>query len=84
MANIDMTNGYGSGMTVTDKRWTPTDVASPATSAEFVATQDLRTLDLWLNTQNAAYWTQTRLNQESMWDKLFYLRSQVGAPGGLA
>jgi hypothetical protein len=84
MANIDMVTGYGMGAVVTDRRWTPTDVTNPVTSAEFVATQDLRTLDLWLNTQNAAYWTQTRLNQESFWDKLFYLRSQASAPGGLA
>jgi hypothetical protein len=84
MANIDMCSGFGQGATVTDKRWTPTDTADPITSAEFVATQDIRTIDLWLNTQNAAYWTQTRLNQESFWDKLFYLRNQSSAPGGLA
>lgn len=84
MANIDMCSGYGQGMTVTDRRWTPADVADQITSAEFVATQDIRTIDTWLAAQNAAYWTQTRLNQESTWDKLFYLRSQASAPGGLA
>jgi hypothetical protein len=83
MANIDMTTRYG-GVTVTDRRFTPTNVDPGPTSAEFVATQSIRAMDLWLNTQNAAYWTQKRLDQESWWDKLFYLRSQASAPGGLA
>jgi prephenate dehydratase len=71
-----MVPGYGMGATVTDRRWTPTDVASPATAAEFAATQDIRTLDAALATMNAAYWTTLRLNQENIWDKLFWLRQQ--------
>ena len=83
MANIDMMGtSYGQGMIVTDRRWTPTDVTDPVTTAEFAATQDIRTLDAWLTANNAAYWTALRLTQESMWDKLFYLRSQV--PAGLS
>jgi len=84
MANITMVPGYGMGITVTDKRWTPTDVASPATAAEFAATQDTRTLDAWLAANNGTYWTATRLAQESIWDKLFYLRSTVANNAGLA
>lgn len=83
MANIDMLGAsYGQGMTTTDRRWTPTDVADPVTTAEFAATQDIRTMDVWLAANNAAYWTAARLAQESLWDKLFYLRSQT--PAGLA
>lgn len=84
MPNIDMCDGYGQGMTVTDRRWTPLDVAAPATTAEFAATQDIRTLDTWLVANNAAYWTATRLASESIWDKLFFLRSSVANNAGLA
>ena len=83
MTNIDMNTRYG-GVTVTDKRWTPTDVNPPPTSAEFVATSSIRAMDTYLATANATYWTATRLNQEGYWDKLFWIRSQAGAPGGLA
>lgn len=83
MANITMHTNYG-GTTVTDRRFTPTDVANPVTAAEFAATQDLRTLDAWLAANNAAYWTATRLAQESWWDKMFFLRSSVANNAGLA
>jgi len=73
---------YGQDHIVTDRRWTPTDVNDVVTPAEFAATQDLRTLDAWLAAANAAYWTETRLNQESINDKIFWLRCQT--PAGLA
>lgn len=76
MANITMTPGFGMGATVTDRRWTPTDTAAPVTAAEFAATQDIRTLDAALAAANATYWTATRLNQESFWDKLYWWRQQ--------
>jgi len=83
MANISMLGAaYGQDHIVTDRRWTPTDVNDVVTPAEFAATQDLRTLDAWLAAANAAYWTQTRLNQESINDKIFWLRCQT--PAGLA
>jgi hypothetical protein len=83
MPNIDMLGtSYGQGFVVTDRRWTPTDVADHVTAAEFAGTQDIRTLDAWLTAANAAYWTATRLNQESLNDKIFWLRSQT--PAGLA
>jgi hypothetical protein len=85
MTNIDMVGtAYGQGITVTDPRWTPTDVANPVTAAMFTATQDIRTLDAWLTTNNAAYWTATRLAQESIWDKLFFLRSSIANNAGLS
>lgn len=83
MANITMTTNYG-GVTVTDRRWTPADVANPVAAADFAATQDIRTLDPVLATANATYWTSARLRQESVWDKLFWLRSQVANNAGLA
>ena len=80
-----MVPGYGMGMTVTDKRWTPTDVAIPPTVGEFAASKDIPTMDANLVAINATYWTATRLAQESVWDKLFYLRSiYVANNGGLA
>jgi len=84
MPNIDMLGtSYGQDCIPTDRRWTPTDSVDPVTTAEFAATQDIRTLDAWLATANAAYWTATRLNQESLNDKIFWLRSQA-SPSGLA
>lgn len=83
MANITMVPGFGMGITVSDPRWTPTDVASPAVSANFLATQDIRTLDARLTALNAAYWTAARLAQESIWDKLFYIRSDATNAGGI-
>ena len=75
MPNINMTTRFG-GVTVTDRRWLPTDTAAAVSAAEFAATQDIRTMDAALAAANAAYWTATRLNQESWWDKLFWLRQQ--------
>lgn len=83
MTNIDMSTRYG-GVTVTDRRFTQQDVNPGPTSAEFVATQSIRAMDTFLAATNATYWTATRLNQEGYWDKLFWIRSQAGAPGGLA
>ena len=84
MSNIDMSTRYG-GVTVTDRRWKPADVANPVLPAEYALTQDIRTFDAWLVGNNATYWTPTRLAQESFWDKLFFLRTQVvGNNGGLA
>ena len=76
MTNITMVPGFGMGATVTDRRWAPIDTASPVTVAEFAATQDIRVMDAALAAANATYWTTTRLNQESIWDKLFWLRQQ--------
>jgi hypothetical protein len=73
-----MVNGYGMGITVTDRRWKPSDVANPIPVGEFGATQDIKVLDANLAAINAAYWTQKRLDQESIWDKVYYLRTQVG------
>lgn len=84
MTNITMVPGFGVGATVTDPRWTPADVASPVVSANFLATQDTRTLDARLAALNATYWTTQRLNQESIWDKLFALRSDATNAGGLS
>lgn len=81
MANIQMTVPYGVD-TIIDRRWTPTDSASPTTVAEFAAIQDIQKLDAYLAAANAAYWTAARLRQESLWDKYFWLRSQT--PAGLA
>jgi len=83
MPNIDMLSGYGQGMIVTDRRWAAVDAADPVTPAEFAATQDIRTMDAYLAAANAAYWTATRLAQECIWDKLFWIRSQA-SPSGLA
>lgn len=84
MPNIDMLGtSYGQGMVVTDRRWSPTDTVDPVTLAEFASTQDIRTMDAYLAAANAGYWTATRLAQESTWDKLFWIRSQV-TPSGLA
>lgn len=83
MPNIDMLgSAYGNGITVTDRRFTPTDVVNVISTADFAASQDIRTLDAALTTANAGYWTTARKNQESLWDKLFWLRSQT--PAGLA
>lgn len=82
MANIDMSSGYGNGAVVTDRRFTPTDVVNHISTADFAASQDIRTLDAALVAANAGYWTTLRLNQESKYDKLFWLRSQT--PAGLA
>jgi hypothetical protein len=71
-------------MTVTDRRWTPTDVANTVTPAEFGATQDIRTLDTNLVALNAGYWTATRLAQENIWDKLYYYRCLSTNYAGLA
>lgn len=83
MTNITMVPGYGMGMTVTDRRWKPTDVVAPVAVGEFAVTQDIKTLDANLVAANATYWTTTRLAQESVWDKLFWVRTFY-APGGLA
>lgn len=84
-SNITMTgSSYGQGMDITDKRWTPTDVVNPIAVAEFTATQDIRTMDAYLTTANAAYWTQARKDQENVWDKLFWIRSQTANGGALA
>lgn len=83
MTNITMTgSAYGVACDITDRRWTPADVANPIATVDFAASQDLKTLDARLTTVNAGYWTALRLNQESLYDKLFWLRSQT--PAGLA
>jgi hypothetical protein len=87
MSNIDMLggSGFGMGMVVTDPRWTPTDVADPVIDSVFLSTKDIRSMDARLQVLNAAYWTQKRCDQESIWDKLFYIRSDQGTnPGGLS
>jgi hypothetical protein len=85
MPNISMLGAaYGQDHIVTDRRWTPTDVADVVTPAEFAASQDIRTIDAYLAATNAAYWTATRLNQESLNDKIFWLRNQVPNQAGLA
>jgi len=73
---VYMSTNYG-GTTINDRRWRPVDQAAVIPTAEFAATQDLRTLDTYLATANATYWTTKRLNEENWWDKLFWLRSQV-------
>lgn len=80
MPNILMTTNYG-GNVLTDRRFKPVDQASPITAAEFAATQDMTKLDAYLAAANAAYWTATRLAQESWWDKLHWVRCQT--PAGL-
>lgn len=83
MPNISMMGAaYGQDHIVTDRRWTPTDVTDPVTTAEFAATQNIRTLDAYLAAANGTYWTTTRLNQECTNDKIFWLRCQT--PAGLA
>ena len=73
---VTMSTNYG-GTTINDRRWLPVDQAAPISAATFAATQDIRTLDAYLAAANAAYWTSKRLEQESWWDKLFWVRSQA-------
>jgi hypothetical protein len=78
-SNIDMTTNILSG-TVSDKRWTPTDVVSPVPAALFNATKDIPTMDAYLVATDGTYWTATRLLQESVWDKLYWARvKQLGS-----
>ena len=82
MPQIYMSTNYG-GTTVTDRRFRPVDIAGPPSVANFAATRDMTTMDPALVAANGAYWTTKRLNEESWWDKLFWLRSQE-TPSGLA
>lgn len=84
MPNIDMVGTSYGPTSVTDRRWTPADVPSPPTTAEFAATQDIRTMDAWLTANYASYWTADRLRQESFWDKIFFMRQMQSGGAGLA
>ena len=85
MSNIDMLGtSYGQGMVITDRRWAPVDAIDAVPTADFAATQDIRTMDAYLTAANAAYWTATRLAQESIWDKLYYIRTTSQSGAGLS
>lgn len=61
--------------TVSDSGFTPTDVAGPLNVNDYTALQDIGKMDSLLATLNGTYWTTNRLGQESIWDKLFWLRA---------
>lgn len=74
MPNLTMytTQGFE---TTSDNRWTPADNgAQKLNTADIAAVNDIIQLDAYLVTLNAAYWTTARLNQESLWDKLYWMR----------
>ena len=59
----------------TDNRWTPANNGiNPGNAADIAAMTDITALDTALAAANATYWTAARLNQESVWDKQYWLR----------
>lgn len=73
MTNITMSTHAGF-TTVNDYNWKPVDQVSVLNSADYAALADIKTLDAALAAANATYWTATKLLQESLWDKLYWLR----------
>jgi hypothetical protein len=62
--------------TTTDNRWNPnTGGLSTGNANDIAAMSDIASMDTLLATLDGVYWTSRRLNQESIWDKLFYLRT---------
>ena len=60
--------------TVSDKGWAQLMLSIHCNTADYNATKDIQTLDGVLATANGTYWTTVRLNQESIWDKQYWLR----------
>lgn len=75
MPNVTMysTNGL---CTTQDNRWTPADggLAKQHTT-DIAGAVDIASLDTLLASLNGTYWTTARLNQENLWDKLYWLRA---------
>jgi hypothetical protein len=75
MPNVTMYTTQGME-TTTDNRWNPnTGGLSTGNANDIAAMSDIASLDTLLATLDGVYWTSRRLNQESIWDKLFYLRT---------
>ena len=60
--------------TVGDLGWKNEDLVNPVHASDYAALVDIKALDAALAAANATYWTATRLMQESLWDKLYWLR----------
>lgn len=74
MPNLTMSTFTGFEPT-TDNRWTPSDNGlGKMHVTDFAAVQDIVKIDTLLATIDGVYWTSKRLDQESIWDKLYYLR----------
>lgn len=74
MPNVTMYTSQGMD-TTTDNRWTPSDNGvAKLNSADIAAMTDITALDTALAAANGTYWTTFRLNSESLWDKLYWLR----------
>lgn len=74
MPNVTMYSSQGMD-TTTDNRWNPSDGGVAKMNASDVAAMgDITQLDTALAAANSTYWTTLRLNSESLWDKLYWLR----------
>lgn len=74
MPNLTMYTTQGME-TTSDNRWTPSDGGvAKLNASDIAAMSDITALDTALAAANGTYWTTTRLNQESVWDKLYWLR----------
>jgi hypothetical protein len=69
---METTNGK---TTTQDNRWNPnTGGLSTGHANDLAASADIASMDTLLATLNGTYWTSKRLDQESVWDKQFWLR----------
>lgn len=74
MPNLTMSTHTGFVPTQ-DNRWNPQDNGLGKMHAtDFGGMQDIIKLDAALATLDGTYWTSKRLDQESIWDKMYWLR----------
>jgi len=78
--NIDTNLGRWS---IIDKRATPSagTSTSPISATTYAAMRDMAAVDTALSTANGTYWTQARLDQTMLSDKLYALRMLNDAAG---
>lgn len=79
MADTQVTTNIG-GSLITDKRKTPTG-SSPLSATGFAATKDITAMRAQLQTLNAAYYTNARLNTMSKNDMVYALRVGYDSAG---
>lgn len=80
MATENLDSSVGKWQVI-DKRRTSGASTSPGSSTNYAAMKDMSTTDAALVTANGTYWTQARLDQTCLSDKLYWLRLNNDAAG---